>query len=352
MKKCNGCKRTLDELDFIKEEKDHKTCNKCRTYKSIYDKKYRLDNPEKSKKAGLKYRRNNLDKIREYDRVWKINYRKEHPEEYRKYVDEYNEKNKDKIKAHDLDRMLNRPEYFLFNSARMRARKYNAPFTITEQDIKELINKTTECPLRKTTFERGSDHRACDNSLSIDRIDATKGYTKNNIQVLSYRANIIKNNINVETFELIVNRFKNFKLELHDINSDTRRVIIEDRLDNFINTNRDEKDRRRLLNIEGSLLNSAKKRIKKSKLEINIDINYIRSIWPLDNKCPILNEKFVFGKSIMSDNSATIDRIDNTKGYIKGNIRIISAKANTIKNKATLEELEFILQNWKILERK
>jgi len=47
------------------------------------------------------------------------------------------------------------------------------------------------------------------------------------------------------------------------------------------------------------------------------------------------------------DNSPTLDRIDNTKGYTKDNIIIVSFKANTIKNSATIEELEKVLQYYK-----
>ena len=39
-------------------------------------------------------------------------------------------------------------------------------------------------------------------------------------------------------------------------------------------------------------------------------------------------------------NSPSFDRIDPTKGYVKGNVIIVSNKANVIKSNATVEELE------------
>lgn len=84
------------------------------------------------------------------------------------------------------------------------------------------------------------------------------------------------------------------------------------------------------------LLNAAKKRAKDQNLEFNLDINDI--VLPI--KCPILDIELVFNKYNACDNSYSIDRIEPNKGYIKGNIQIISFKANTIKNNASLLEIE------------
>ena len=62
--------------------------------------------------------------------------------------------------------------------------------------------------------------------------------------------------------------------------------------------------------------------------------------------CPLLGIKLEYepGRTNNS-NTPSLDKIDPTKGYIKGNVRIISYKANTMKNNATREELELFAKN-------
>ena len=58
------------------------------------------------------------------------------------------------------------------------------------------------------------------------------------------------------------------------------------------------------------------------------------------NYCPVLGISLVYdNKKRPQDNSASVDRIDNTKGYVSGNVHVISMKANRLKSNATVEEL-------------
>jgi hypothetical protein len=65
------------------------------------------------------------------------------------------------------------------------------------------------------------------------------------------------------------------------------------------------------------------------------------------DKCPVsgikLNYNVMNGKSKMANDSPSVDRIDNTKGYIKGNIIIVSNLVNRVKTSLTLDELQSLL---------
>ena len=55
--------------------------------------------------------------------------------------------------------------------------------------------------------------------------------------------------------------------------------------------------------------------------------------------CPVLEIELDWGMNGRQPNSPSLDRIDSTKGYIKGNVMIMSDLANSMKNNATSEQL-------------
>lgn len=58
--------------------------------------------------------------------------------------------------------------------------------------------------------------------------------------------------------------------------------------------------------------------------------------------CPMLGIPIDWFAEFRADNSPSFDRLDNTKGYIPGNVIICSWRANRIKNDGTAEEHEKI----------
>lgn len=85
------------------------------------------------------------------------------------------------------------------------------------------------------------------------------------------------------------------------------------------------------------LYNSCKQRAK--KLGIPFEVSPEEIIVP--EVCPVLKQPLVFA----TRHSPSVDRIDNSKGYVKGNIVVISQLANKMKNCATEEELRLFCEN-------
>ena len=85
------------------------------------------------------------------------------------------------------------------------------------------------------------------------------------------------------------------------------------------------------------LLYAAKKRAKEKGLEFNIDTSDI----VIPEICPYLGIPLDSHSSrgTPRTNIYSLDRIDNTRGYVKGNVEVISHLANTMKSNATKEQL-------------
>lgn len=93
----------------------------------------------------------------------------------------------------------------------------------------------------------------------------------------------------------------------------------------------------------------AKNRAKLQNREFDLDFSDII----IPTTCPILGIPLVVhsGKSGGFPASPALDRIDSSKGYVKGNIQVISQRANQMKGDASKEELiafaEWVLANLK-----
>ena len=91
------------------------------------------------------------------------------------------------------------------------------------------------------------------------------------------------------------------------------------------------------------MLARAKNRSKINGLEFNIGLEDI----VVPEFCPVLGVKLdeFKGKSGGRPNSPALDRIDNSKGYVKGNVMVISHLANQMKASANAEQL-LSFANW------
>jgi hypothetical protein len=58
--------------------------------------------------------------------------------------------------------------------------------------------------------------------------------------------------------------------------------------------------------------------------------------------CPVLGIPIGMAYGSRSENSLSIDRIECAKGYVRGNVMVISWRANRLKSDATVDELQKI----------
>lgn len=94
-------------------------------------------------------------------------------------------------------------------------------------------------------------------------------------------------------------------------------------------------------NIPQRIFEYAANRARRRGLDFNITLEDVLEVWT--DTCPVFKEELTdtygSGKSVRSPYNYSLDRIDSSKGYIKGNLQILSYKANLMKSDATPKEL-------------
>ena len=179
MNTCIVCRKTKPWGAFVKnphmKSGYRNECCECRKKR---DREYRRRNPEKHRAANK--RRRQKAALRKHDLIVTRRYKKMHKEKQ------------------------------MWLHAKSRAKKVGVEFSISEEDI--VI--PTHCPVFgvELRYDRGRKNR--NDSPSLDRIKPENGYTKDNIWVISYRANRIKNDATVGELKMLVKAIPTPPLEI------------------------------------------------------------------------------------------------------------------------------------------
>lgn len=172
---------------------------------------------------------------------------------------------------------------------------------------------------------------------SIDRIDNSKGYIKGNIRFTSFMANIAKSTLT--DLELI-----EFCKKVNDYNENKNSIVDNVYYDfgiNILGKNRDKYS-----NFRYFMKVVKNKNRSDHYVDGEMNLEYLYNLWKSQNGvCPISGFSLILPHSACgwkcgkSWERASLDRIDNSKGYIKGNVRFVSHMANIARNNMSDNDL-------------
>ena len=94
-----------------------------------------------------------------------------------------------------------------FQNARKRALRKGVPFSITRQDLLDAL--TDKCPVFGTVFDFIGAGRITPESPSLDRARPELGYVRDNIAIISMKANAIKQNATWEQVRAVADWMQN-----------------------------------------------------------------------------------------------------------------------------------------------
>lgn len=164
-----------------------KVCSHCKQ-----EKEFSLFNKCKTTKDGLQ------NYCKECAAAKRKRLRKENPEKTKEAWNKYRSKMK-QDKRYRLSCLL--------NSSKARAAEKQREHTLTLEDLLDLYPKDNCCPVYGFELIWG-DSGFRETSPSIDRIDSSKGYTKDNVQIISWKANRLKSYATLEDLEILVSFMK------------------------------------------------------------------------------------------------------------------------------------------------
>jgi hypothetical protein len=170
-----------------------------------FEKKFKCSCPECGKEKNSRKRdvgklcsSCNMKKIEKEHRHLKV-------KENKPTTAEHNQNNREKYKDTFTYRL-----HKIINQAKARAKNKKLDFDLTLDYILDIYPEDNLCPVFKTwmVFNSNGAGGFRETSPSIDRLDSSKGYTKDNVAIISTKANILKSNATLDDITALYNFMK------------------------------------------------------------------------------------------------------------------------------------------------
>lgn len=221
------------------------------------------------------------------------------------------------------------------------------------------INKVLDCP--NFIWEENLDIRSKEYLIELldqltewgevvtyntvkDKKIENQGYTRNQLLGgISYVKKTIESNAHLEKDD------KGYKIYNRSSKTEPKCIYCGESDVKKFNTSKSicidcyNKHLRDIIPLEERLYKRGKQNAQSQGYEYNLDIKYIRELLDKqDNKCIYSGTEF---KNNFRDKLTypTIDRIDSSKGYIKGNVYICTLIVNMMKNNLSIEQFKMII---------
>lgn len=167
-------------------------------------------------------------------------------------------------------------------------------------------------------FQSSRDYNA-----SVDRVDSRVGYVRGNVQLVDKKVNVSKHTLSDTQFRFLIHQCTIPVIAPEvDLDFDKRRS-------NFRGSGPFSGERL------GQIRNSARKRNK----EFEITSEYLYDIFKMQSGNCALSGLGLFPESV------SVDRVDNSEGYVEGNVQLVTKEMNFMRGSLTLDEFRSFIDD-------
>jgi len=316
-------------------------------------KKYmRKWNREYRKKHGKKLKAY----MKAYLKTYRVEYNKKHKKEAKEYAQMYYKSKQKKYRRIHRKELNKRRNIWVKNHIDKSFRNFlsecchsasksKKEFDLDLEFLLDLLKKQQyRCALTKIKLA----HQRCNPcSVSIDRIDSTKGYLRNNVQLVCIFINRAKSNYFQQQMKQLIKEIKTGCLNETETKSYEKEYYNKQREKQLSNKRRNMWYRKHVDKSFRNYLMKCCMAASKSKKEFDLDLEFLLDLLEKQNyRCALTKIRLAHQR--YNPRSVSIDRIDSTKGYLKDNVQLVCIFINRAKNDYSQEEVKQTIEEIKV----